>query len=132
MADQAMTACRDVVTARFSSRHVPEAPRYYKSKAKNAQEAHEAIRPTDPARLPDDMARRLNDDQRKLYELIWKRAVASQMAAAQFKRTTIDIGSPDGQITLRITGSVLTFDDCPRPQDWVMRSLGHAPEILVP
>jgi DNA topoisomerase-1 len=110
MAQQAMMACRDVVRARYSDRHVPEKPRFYKSKAKNAQEAHEAIRPTDPALLPDDIARRLNEDQRRLYDLIWKRAVASQMAAAQFNRTTIDISAADGLVTLRTTGSVLTFD----------------------
>ncbi|NQV22165.1 MAG: type I DNA topoisomerase, partial [Rhodospirillales bacterium] len=110
MAESALAACREVIKSRFSDRHVPDKPRYYKSKAKNAQEAHEAVRPTDPARLPNEISGRLSDDQRKLYDLIWKRAVASQMAAAQFNRTTIDISSPDGQATLRTTGSVLTFD----------------------
>ena len=78
----------------------------YKNKAKNAQEAHECIRPTDMAR--DASQLRITDpDQRRLYDLIWKRTIASQMAAARIERTTVDIASPDGQVGLRATGQVI-------------------------
>ena len=70
---------------------MPDAPRTYQTKAKNAQEAHEAIRPTDLSRRPRDVAARLEPDQAKLYELIWKRTIASQMESAELERTTVDI-----------------------------------------
>ena len=81
-------------------------------KAKNAQEAHEAIRPTDLGRLPADVARFLDSDQARLYELIWKRMIASQMASAELERTTVDIDarSPEGEAGLRATGKVIRFD----------------------
>ncbi|HAD25098.1 MAG TPA: DNA topoisomerase I, partial [Alphaproteobacteria bacterium] len=82
----------------------------YSSKAKNAQEAHEAVRPTDMARLPKQVAATLDKDQARLYELIWKRAIASQMASARLERTTIEIASADNQVGFRATGSVLLFD----------------------
>ncbi len=81
----------------------------YKNKAKNAQEAHECIRPTDMAADPGQLGR-LEPDQRKLYDLIWKRSIASQMEAARFERTTVEIESADGQVGLRATGQVVTFD----------------------
>jgi DNA topoisomerase-1 len=87
--------------------------REYKSKAKNAQEAHEAIRPTDVGRTPDKVARHLAQDQAKLYDLIWKRAVASQMASAELEQTAADMTVPgrDGTLyTFRATGSIVTFD----------------------
>ena len=81
----------------------------YKNKAKNAQEAHECIRPTDMMLGPEKL--QLTDaDQRKLYDLIWKRTIASQMAAAQLERTTVDVGSADGQVVLRATGQVVLFE----------------------
>ena len=108
MAGEALSQAREVIGARHGDRYLPEKPRFYSTKAKNAQEAHEAIRPTSFARHPDDVP--LESDQKKLYGLIWRRAIASQMAAAEFERTTIDITSADGQTTLRANGSVITFD----------------------
>ena len=109
MAPEAVTEARAAITARFGAAYVPDTPRIYKNKAKNAQEAHECIRPTDMAAAPDDL-RLTEADQRKLYELIWKRTIASQMAAARLERTTVDIGSADGQVGLRATGQVVLFD----------------------
>src|SRR5690606_37039007 len=85
---------------------LPEKPRFYSSKAKNAQEAHECIRPTDLFRTPDEVARYLDRDQLRLYELIWKRTVASQMESAVFDQVTIDIASADRNVQLPATGSV--------------------------
>ncbi|WP_020185324.1 type I DNA topoisomerase [Methylopila sp. 73B] len=112
MDPSAVTAVRALIGSDYGARYVPGSPRKYTVKAKNAQEAHEAIRPTDPQRTPREMARRLDDDQAKLYELIWKRTVASQMESAEVERTTVDIlatgsGRP---IELRATGTVVTFD----------------------
>jgi DNA topoisomerase-1 len=89
---------------------VPASARTYTSKAANAQEAHEAIRPTSFARMPEDVARYLNEDAAKLYELIWKRAVASQMESAEQERTIVDVISADKKITLRASGTVTVFD----------------------
>jgi DNA topoisomerase-1 len=80
----------------------------YKNKAKNAQEAHECIRPTDMTATPQDEGQR--PDQRKLYDLIWKRTLACQMEAARLERTTVEIESADGQVGLRATGQVVLFD----------------------
>jgi DNA topoisomerase-1 len=111
-APEALTAARRVIEGEYGARYLPDAPRRYHAKAKNAQEAHEAIRPTDMSRLPADVARFLDRDQARLYELIWKRAVASQMASAELERTTIEIAarSPEGEAQLRATGSVIRFD----------------------
>ncbi|MFC3614047.1 type I DNA topoisomerase [Lutimaribacter marinistellae] len=109
MAPEAVSAARDAIAERFGNDYVPSSPRMYKNKAKNAQEAHECIRPTDMRR--DAEALRLSDpDQRKLYDLIWKRTLACQMAAARLERTTVEIGSADGQIGLRAMGQVVLFD----------------------
>ena len=92
---------------------MPPFIREYKAKAKNAQEAHEAIRPTDVSRTPDEVAKRLERDQARLYELVWKRAMASQMASAELEQTTadIDVQGRDGKAYgLRATGSVVMFD----------------------
>ena len=113
MAPEAITSARETVGSVFGKQYVPEKPRFYSSKAKNAQEAHEAIRPTDFSRSPDQVKSALNDEQLKLYDLIWKRSIASQMESAQTERTTVDIlaKSDDGrEATLRATGSVITFD----------------------
>ena len=109
MAPEAVMAARDVIKARYGAPYVPSSPRMYKNKAKNAQEAHECIRPTDMSRSPEAMGS-LEPDQRKLYDLIWKRSIASQMEAARFERTTVDVGSNDAQLSLRATGQVVTFD----------------------
>ena len=109
MAPEAMTMARDAIKDRFGAEYVPSAPRIYKNKAKNAQEAHECIRPTDMAKDAD--ALKLGEaDQRKLYDLIWKRTLACQMESARLERTTVEIGSKDEQVGLRATGQVVQFD----------------------
>jgi DNA topoisomerase-1 len=110
MAREAIAAIRDHVKDAFGPDYMPVTPREYQSKAKNAQEAHEAIRPTDVTRTPEAMSRELDGAQMRLYELIWKRAVASQMSAAELDQTAVDIASADGKIRFRATGSVVAFD----------------------
>ncbi|MCW3475702.1 type I DNA topoisomerase [Limobrevibacterium gyesilva] len=112
MAREAISAIRDHVKAEYGTPYLPGAPREYSSKAKNAQEAHEAIRPTDVALTPERVARYLNPDQRRLYELIWKRAVASQMQSAELDQVTVEIADPARPKgpRLRATGSILAFD----------------------
>src|SRR6185503_10455037 len=99
----------DVIGAEYGARYVPGAPRRYTAKAKNAQEAHEAIRPTEVSRRPKDVSRFLEPDQAKLYELIWIRAVACQMESAELERTTVDITAKAGgrTIELRANGTVI-------------------------
>ncbi len=108
MAREAIAAIRDHVGEAYGRDYLPAAPREYSSKAKNAQEAHEAIRPTDVARTPDSVARYLNDEQRRVYELIWKRAVASQMQSAELDQVAVDVAS--GGTHLRANGSIVAFD----------------------
>ena len=108
MAPEAVHAARDAIEARYGKDFVPGSARMYKNKAKNAQEAHECIRPTDMTKAAADL--KLEPDQRKLYDLVWKRTLASQMEAAKFERTTVDVSSADGQVTLRATGQVVIFD----------------------
>ncbi|HEX7946037.1 MAG TPA: type I DNA topoisomerase, partial [Phenylobacterium sp.] len=106
-APEALDEARQVIGGLYGKEYVPEKPRFYSTKAKNAQEAHEAIRPTSLARNPGRM--RLEGDLGRLYELIWKRMIASQMESARIERTTIDLDSADGQTGLRATGQVITF-----------------------
>ena len=106
----AIHEARAMVGERYGERYVPRAPRAYSSRIKNAQEAHEAIRPTSFHRTPESVARKLDADQARLYELIWKRAVASQMESTELERTTVDVVSEDKQVTLRATGNVVLFD----------------------
>jgi len=110
MVPEAIAEARDVIGSRYGRPYVPGAPRQYTSKAKNAQEAHEAVRPTSFERTPEQMAKYLDGDSARLYELIWKRAIASQMESAELERTTVDVTSADGKITLRATGTVTLFD----------------------
>jgi DNA topoisomerase-1 len=110
MVPEAVNEAREVIGKKYGARYVPASARVYVSKAKNAQEAHEAVRPTSFARTPEEMSRYLDGDAAKLYELIWKRAVASQMESAEQERTTVDVLSADKQITLRATGTVTLFD----------------------
>lgn len=110
ISNDAISAVRGLIGKDFGNQYLPGSPRIYKSKAKNAQEAHEAIRPTDMTRKPAEVAQYLDDDQKKLYELIWKRAVASQMEAAVMDQVAVDISSADQRTTLRATGSVIAFD----------------------
>ena len=109
MAPEAVHESRRAIGAKFGDKYVPGSPRMYKSKAKNAQEAHECIRPTAFSRSPEKI-RGLDDDQHKLYGLIWKRAMASQMESARLENTTIDLVSSDKKTGLRATGSVILFD----------------------
>jgi DNA topoisomerase I len=109
MAGEAIAEARHVIADQYGARYLPAAPRAYTSKAKNAQEAHEAVRPTSFARRPEHL-RSLDSDSARLYELIWKRALASQMESAELERTTVDAVSGDGKITLRATGTVTLFD----------------------
>ena len=103
-------AARALIGGDFGDNYVPHKARVYKSKAKNAQEAHEAIRPTDAFRRPGDVSARLDDDQNRLYQLIWNRAIASQMESAVLDQVSADIGSADGQVVFRATGSTLVFN----------------------
>ncbi len=107
-APEALEETREVIKGLYGASYVPEAARQYRVKAKNAQEAHEAIRPTSLARNPGSL--RLEPDLGRLYELIWKRMVASQMEAARIERTTIDLESADGKTGLRASGQVILFD----------------------
>jgi len=109
MAPEAVMQAREEITRRFGKSYVPESPRMYKNKAKNAQEAHECIRPTDMTAAKEDL-KLAEADQRRLYDLIWKRTIASQMSAARLERTTVDVASPDAQVALRATGQVMLFD----------------------
>ena len=112
MAPEAIEAARSAVSQTFGARYLPGKPRHYSTKAKNAQEAHEAIRPTDFSRTPDQVRKYLDADQARLYEMIWKRAIASQMEAAEIERTTVEIeASGQGRAAgLRAVGSVVRFD----------------------
>ena len=104
MAGEAIAAAREAISDRFDKPYLPDSPRQYSTKAKNAQEAHEAIRPTDFGR-----DRAGSGDHAKLYELIWKRALASQMASARLERTTVDLADDNGKAGLRATGQVVLF-----------------------
>lgn len=112
MAPEAIEAARAAVLDQFGPRYVPENARLYSTKAKNAQEAHEAIRPTDFNRSPDKLRRFLDSDQMRLYDLIWKRGIASQMASAEIERTTVEIlaDNKGEKAGLRAVGSVIRFD----------------------
>ncbi len=113
MAGEAIAAARNAILKNFGEPYLPSVPRRYTTKAKNAQEAHEAIRPTDMFRHPASVRKTLDADQLALYDLIWKRTLASQMESADMERTTADIGADgnDGKrYTFRANGSVVKFD----------------------
>ena len=107
---EAIDAARALINDSYGSRYLPDSPRVYKTTAKNAQEAHEAIRPTDLFRRPEEVARYLEKDELRLYELVWKRTVASQMASAVLDQATVDIASPKNEAVFRATGSIVVFD----------------------
>src|SRR5438105_14734811 len=107
VSNDALEQVRELNPAKIGPNYLPEKPNFYKSK-KDAQEAHEAVRPTDVTRTPEDVRKYLDDDLFKLYQLIWQRFVASQMLPAIFDQTTIDISA--GDYTFRATGSVQKFD----------------------
>ncbi len=109
IAPEAVHAARDEIAGRYGDQYVPKSPRMFKNKAKNAQEAHECIRPTEMSVAPDKL-KVADADQRKLYDLIWKRTIACQMEAARLERTTVEIGDAAGRVGLRATGQVVLFD----------------------
>jgi DNA topoisomerase-1 len=110
VSQEAIGAAREYIKDSYGQPYMPAAPRTYKTKSKNAQEAHEAIRPTDVTRTPDEMAKYLDNDMARLYELVWKRMVASQMESALYDQLIVDIASSDKQAVLRTSGSVVRFD----------------------
>ena len=110
MAAEAIGAARALIGKQYGDAYVPQAPRLYKTKQKNAQEAHEAIRPTDLFKRPQDVARYLDKDQLRLYELIWRRTVASQMESAVLDQVAVTIEAADRSVGLRANGSVVKFD----------------------
>ncbi len=112
VAPEAIAAVRGMIGKNYGADYVPSEPRSYQQKSKTAQEAHEAVRPTDPNRSPAQVAKSVDRDQARLYELIWNRAVASQMQSAELERTTVDIEAKTGTrvIELRATGQVVKFD----------------------
>lgn len=110
MAQEAIADARQVIEKDFGTAYLPEKPRYYKNNVKNAQEAHEAIRPTYLTRRPHSLVQYLNKDQLRLYELIWKRALASQMQNAEIDKIAVDCPSDDKKIVMRATGQTIAFD----------------------
>ena len=109
MAPEAVTSTREAIKERYGEKFLPSSPRFYKNKAKNAQEAHECIRPTSISK--DAKQLKLTDqDQFKLYDLIWKRTISCQMATAKLERTSVDIQSADKEVTLRANGQVVLFE----------------------
>ncbi|PSC02798.1 type I DNA topoisomerase [Alsobacter soli] len=112
MAPEAIASARRTIEKEYGGRYLPSVPRKYTTKQKNAQEAHEAVRPTDMGRLPKNVARYLEPEQARLYELIWIRTLASQMESAELERTTVDITATAGgkRLELRATGQVVKFD----------------------
>ncbi len=119
MSAEAITSCRNEIKSQYGKEYLPDSPNIYKAKAKNAQEAHEAIRPTNIGLKPSDV-KMLDEDQQKLYGLIWSKAIASQMQPAVFDRVAVDLGpsaDTDEELTLRANGSVLIFDGYKRIYD---------------
>lgn len=110
LSQDAIEGARSFIGKVFGDKYLPEKPRIYKSKAKNAQEAHEAIRPTDLSRTPKELKHLLSKDEFDLYSLIWKRTIASQMSSALMDKVIVEIGAKDEEATFRATGSVIAFD----------------------
>lgn len=112
LSSQAVSSARDYISSAFGAPYLPPEPRLYKTRSKGAQEAHEAIRPTSPASAPPDLAMNVPDDQRQLYELIWKRLIACQMASARFEQISLEVaaaGNKDSYM-FRATGQNVIFD----------------------
>ncbi len=109
LAEEAISSMRAFIEKEYGKDYLPEKPRYYKNKVKNAQEAHEAIRPTNINRTPEQMAKFLDKDHLKLYELVWKRALACQMESALLDKVSVDIPSQDNALMLHATGQTIAF-----------------------
>ncbi|MDP2207113.1 MAG: type I DNA topoisomerase [Alphaproteobacteria bacterium] len=110
LSGEAITDARKLIKNKYGENYLPDSPRAYKSKVKNAQEAHEAIRPTDVHRTPDSVSEYLGEDEAKLYDLIWKRTIACQMESAVLDQVSVDIANEAGKVVLRATGSIIAFD----------------------
>lgn len=110
LSKDAISSIRGLIEKEFGMNYIPPAPRLYKTKVRNAQEAHEAIRPTDLSRTPETLKSFLNADELKLYTLIWKRTIASQMTSALYNQLSVDIANQPKDIFLKALGSTLTFD----------------------
>ncbi len=110
LSPEAISQCRSVIDSKYGKKYLPDSPRIYKSKAKNAQEAHEAIRPTDLNRTPESLAKVLDEQMLKLYTLIWKRTLASQMESAVLDQVVVDISDGTDDVILRANGSIISFD----------------------
>lgn len=110
LSGEAIAGARRMIEHEYGKEYVPDSPRQYTTKAKNVQEAHEAVRPTDPARLPGQLQSSLENDQFRLYDLVWKRMVASQMASAVLDQLAIEFAANDNSAKLRATGSTIKFD----------------------
>ncbi|OKH89758.1 type I DNA topoisomerase [Thalassospira sp. TSL5-1] len=110
LSSEALAGARRLIDKDYGKDYLPDAPRSFANKSKNAQEAHEAIRPTDVFRRPEQVARHLDKDQLALYTLIWKRTVACQMEDAKFDQVAVDLASNDNHVVLRANGSVVKFD----------------------
>ena len=110
LSQEAIAACREVIVRYFGEAYLPKTAKEYKTKSKNAQEAHEAIRPAHVSDTPKKLEVKLDSDAHKLYELIWKRTVACQMNPAVLDKVVIDSTSADEKIILRATGQVIDFD----------------------
>ena len=110
LGSEALTLVRGEIGQRFGNRYLPNSPRIYRTAAANAQEAHEAIRPTDISRAPQEISSYLDYDQQRLYDLIWKRTIASQMESAELDQTAIDISNASQSVMLRASGRVVVFD----------------------
>jgi DNA topoisomerase-1 len=110
LSQQAIASCRELIDTDYGDAYLPDKPRVFRTKAKNAQEAHEAIRPTDLMRRPADLKSAISNDEFRLYELIWRRTIASSMSEAEIDRVAVDIESADQKVTLRATGSTIAFD----------------------
>lgn len=109
LAQEAVAAMREFIEKEYGKDYLPPSPRIYKNKVKNAQEAHEAIRPTNINRTPEKVAAFLDKDHLRLYELVWKRALACQMASALLDKVAVDIPSADGSLVLHATGQTIAF-----------------------
>jgi DNA topoisomerase I len=110
LSTEAVASIRSHILKTKGKEYLPPSPKAYKSKAKNAQEAHEAIRPTDIDKVPQLLSTNLSEDQQRLYALIWKRTLACQMASARLEQTTLLVDNAEGTATLKATGSVILFD----------------------
>jgi len=110
LSGEAIAAARELIEKSYGAQYRPAQPRVYKTAAKNAQEAHEAIRPTDMFRRPEQVTRHLSPEELKLYDLVWKRAVASQMESALLDQVAVDVAGPGNRTVFRATGSTIVFD----------------------